>query len=398
MAQIKPKLLLIQGGYSNSGVGEQFTESMITGYPKENITRFSIITSNTSLGKYDLGYSTTTFKTSFSAIPLLSSWYYWKFRYRDLVKCAKELTTLIKAKNVKLIWVILNDLYTIQLMAEIIKDIDIPIIAQIWDVPEYKADQCRIDSFSKNHLLSLYREVLMTAKRGVTVSDSMGRIYAKKYGLNSFSMVFCPPEKAILSPSLYNSKKKEINVVFAGSLYAYVEWNAFLEAIEINNSSESNIKINVRCIGNVSRRAKEKAFVTYEKIKPVEEAAIAINKADIAYLPYWMAKKFEFAVQTAFPSKLSLYVASGTPVFYHGPLKSTPTEFLHKNKVGIGCHSLIAKDIIYTIHSIISDKFQKQYKSARAQALEDVFHSNRSRETFVKTMQLALLDSKSSEK
>jgi len=385
-----PKVLLIVGGYSNKGVGAQFIASMLSNYPQEQIVRFSIINSENSLGENDLGYATHTFKSTISALPILSSLHYWKFKRKDLARCMEQLSNLMQKNKFDIIWVILNGFYTTQLANELIKKNHHPMVVHVWDDPEYKADQSRIDHFTRKHLMSLFENILAKANRGVTVSDSMGRMYKNNYGLKSTTMVFCPPQEALISPQLFKQNKKHIEIVFAGSLYAYKEWNAFLDAVEENNDNPDNKEIKIHCIGNVSRWTKKRAYVKYEALKPVGDAAKAINKADLAYLPYWMSNKFSHAVQTAFPSKLSLYVASGTPVLYHGPEVSTPAEFLIDYRVGINCHSLDSQKIINSIHSCLSSEFKNQYIASRNKALQNVFRSNRSSEIFQESIELAI--------
>jgi len=203
-------------------------------------------------------------------------------------------------------------------------------------------------------------------------------------------MVFCPPKESIYPVRLQIENSKEIDIVFAGSLYAYKEWSYFLDAIEEYNILDQERNLNVMCIGPVSRWAKKRDFVSYEMLKPIKEAAQIINKADIAYLPYWMSEKYSYAVRTAFPSKMSMYVASGTPVLFHGPEESTPTEFLNQYKVGVSCSSIASNDIIDSIHKILSVKFQNQYVSSREVAMNNVFRSGRSSEIFEETVRRAM--------
>lgn len=364
---------------------------MLAGYDKSLITRFSIVSSDTEQDLLMHGYPTYLFQGSFSALPIKSTLTYWKFKTSELQRCVSNIKNVLSKRKVDLIWIILNGVPTIQLAAELTQVIDIPFVAHIWDAPEYKAEQMRLDPFSRNHLLRKFDQVMNHAKLSVTISESMGRIYKEKYNLPYKSMVFCPPKSSLRSFNLRSEpKRNKINVVFAGSLYAHKEWTAFLNAIEENNSDKSNIEISVLCIGPVSRWAKKRSFVTYEELKPIDEASGVINKCDVAYLPYWMDEKYSYAVRTAFPSKMSLYVASATPVFYHGPKFSTPTEFLNSYKVGLSCHTLDSMNILNILFELVGVKFQEQYSASQKQTLEQIFNPNRCTEIFAESIQLTL--------
>ena len=387
-----PRILLIKGGYSASGVGEQFTETMLGAFPKNNITRFSLVKEDLNLNENLFGYITHVQKVPISTLPIVSTIKYWTFKWTVLNKCKSIVQSLIANNNFDLIWIILNNNPVIQLTFELLKEIEFPMVLQIWDDPDYQAGLMRLDPFTKKHMRKLFDKCAHGAKRSVTISDAMGRLYEKRYNLPFLSMVFSPHLSAFNNPLKYNADTNEVKIVFAGSLYAYKEWNAFIEAVARNNESQDNKRISVLCIGSVSRWAKKRDFIIYERLKPIAEAAKAINNADIAYLPYWMSRKYKNAVQTAFPSKLSLYIAAGTPVFYHGPSKSTPAEFLSTHEVGLSCHSMESKEILFTIRKLLDTSFQKNYSLARSSTIEKNFHPKRCVEKFEKTIELALKD------
>ena len=386
----QPNVLLIKGGFTSSGVGEHFTEAMLADVDNRQITRFSTVTTYNELDLMMYGYPTTLSHASHSVYPIKSTLAYWKFTKTELHKGLSIIRDLIDKNDIDIVWIILNGTAIVQLASELSQTLKIPYVVHIWDTPEYIADQIRLDPVSKGHLLKQFDQALLGASLSVTVSESMGRIYNKRYNIPYKSMVFCPPKEAIQPFHLGKKGKADLKVVFAGSLYAYREWAAFLNAIEEHNTTTTDFKISVLCIGQVSRWAKKREFVTYEKLKPIEEASRVINKCDVAYLPYWMSKKYSYAVQTAFPSKMSLYVASGTPVFYHGPKISTPAEFLDSYNVGLSCHTLDSKEILKTLFTLTSNVFQSQYKTSQTETLEDIFNPKRCTEIFNESIQIAL--------
>jgi len=374
-------ILLIIGGYSKQGVGEQFLESMLASYPKKYIYRVSVTNGTPSLSSDHYGYQNTSINVKNSAYPIKASWYYRQFKKNQLGDSCKSVETIIEEKNIDLVWVVINNFFVLQIADELTKKIKQPMITHIWDTPEYLIKKSFLDSFSKKHILETFDRVMAKATRVISVSDSMGDIYKNKYSVDYTTMVFCPPKEA-WQPFQQKRNKDAINIIFAGSLYAYKEWNAFLDAVENNNQKEQGKKINVTCVGNISRWAKKRNWVNYESLKPIAEAAKLVNEADIAYLPYWMDKSKSYFVKTAFPGKMSFYVAAGTPVFFHGPKDSTPTNFLNKNHVGKSCHSLKKEDIISSINELLDPSFREKYQKVQPEVLNKFFHPNRLVEQF----------------
>ena len=99
-----------------------------------------------------------------------------------------------------------------------------------------------------------------------------------------------------------------------------------------------------------------------------------LGDSDACYLPYWIDPKYGSVVRLAFPSKLSLYLAAGKPVFFHGPGTSSPVVFFEKYPVGVCCHTLEKKDILDSLCRLIFDKelYEQSTKNGR-KALKEVF-------------------------
>ena len=75
------------------------------------------------------------------------------------------------------------------------------------------------------------------------------------------------------------------------------------------------------------------------------DAVAILSECDVCYVPYWFDAAFRAGVELSFPNKVSLYLATGRPVFFHGPRRSTPTRFLERWPVGLACHSLEPDEI-----------------------------------------------------
>ncbi len=380
-------ILIIVGGYDKVGVGEQFINSMIEGYPKKNIFRFSPVSGKLIDNDHFHDYKVYQHSIKTSALPGLSSFNFWTFRKKHLSLCLSKIKNVILTKKIDVVWGFLNSPIVIQIMSEIKTLTKNKIVTHIWDTPEYLAKSLRLDLFTRKKMLQFFDEAMTSAKHSITVSDYMSLLYKEKFNHPSTPMVFCPPKESWKPYKNKINKLDKIKIVFAGSLYAYKPWESFLDAVEQRNNSNAHKKIKVTCIGNISRRAKKRPWVNYEKLKPLNDASTAVNEADIAYLPYWMSPKYSFFVKTAFPGKMSFYIASGTPVLFHGPKDSTPTNFINQQKVGVSCHSFNSAEILNSIDILLSKKFLDGFEHNQQRTLHEVFHPDRCKEIFNNTIQ-----------
>ena len=95
-----------------------------------------------------------------------------------------------------------------------------------------------------------------------------------------------------------------------------------------------------------------------------------LSGCDVCYVPYWFDDAFRAGVELSFPNKMSLYLAAGRPVLFHGPERSTPTRFLERWPVGIACHSLDPRAIADALTVAATDAdFHERAAAAIPQAL-----------------------------
>jgi hypothetical protein len=363
-------ILILKSGNSE-GVGEQFIQAMCAQYPKDHIFRYNLVAKEASL-------------------PILSSYYYLKFK-NSVHKEVGAIQNEILRNKIDVVWVVLNSSSLIQVGFHLLKKINTPFVAHIWDIPEYLAKTSRLDYFSQKSILNSFDVICSKAQSIVATSDSMANMYGEKYK-KSTTTIYFPSSKTTFSKEREENNEAVIKVIFAGSLYAYKEWKYFLKAIEEHNTNSKKPTIAVSFLGTPSKWAYKPSWVTFEKSLPQKEALQKVAEADIAYLPYWMDKKHEKTVMTAFPSKLSFYTSAGTPIFYHGPEKSTPFIFLETNKVGLSCTSIAKNDIISTLLELKSKHFLEQYSKTRNQTFDQYFSINAASEAMENVVNAIIQD------
>ena len=393
-----PKVMLIGAGNpAATGVGEQFMDGMLADYPCELVERFALNHQATNESVPWRGSKCHTRNYTHSNLPFLATLANRKFRKSRVSALATELIELTQRHQSDVIWAFANSIPMFYLIDEIRKQNALPYVVSSWDSPEYLVSKSGLDRVSARNALQTFAGVLKSARQVVTICPQMSTIYRDQYGIESVPMPFCPAAENWLPiaerPSATSDQQEQpsrpIKIIFAGSLYATREWNHFLAAIETHHQSGDLPRFEVTCLGSQGRKADRKDWVRYEPTKPQAEAAAIINQSDIAYLPYWMDKKHDFFTRTAFPSKLPFYVASGTPVFFHGPRESTPADFIRKYSVGTNCHSLAADSIIETLISAVSGPARQTFVEARQQVFMEDLDPNRGGQIFARTVKEA---------
>ena len=160
------------------------------------------------------------------------------------------------------------------------------------------------------------------------VSDGMRELYEHRYGARG-AVIIHGVHPSLAHPASPREEGKGGHVLgFAGSLHCKREWNAFVNAVSTWNGTRPD-EITVRFIGRFPRFGAHQApFVELLGMMSMGNTVDALSKSHGAYVPYWFSDRDAAVAKTAFPSKISAYVAAGVPVFYHGPAESTPANFL----------------------------------------------------------------------
>jgi uncharacterized protein YndB with AHSA1/START domain len=356
--QTAPRLLVVTHGDPNAkGVWELFLRELASHYPAGRLVRYTLVDSpnHERLGKW-LGFPSVTRRVEHSARPVLSSWSQFKFCQGSAPRIADEITRIVRDERIDLIWIVLNSPNNICVADHLTRSGTVPLVAAVFDDPEYLAYTHYFDPWTKRSLLRSFASVLRGARRVAVASDGMAELYGLKYNVHGTALIHG------IHPSLWKSGtprtfgKESYVVGFAGSLVCKREWNAFIAALSDWNRIEPS-RISVRFIGRFPRfGARSAQFVEMVGSLSLRETVSELAETDVAYVPYWFDRRHSWAAKTAFPNKISAYVAAGVPVMYHGPRDSTPSAFLRRYQVGLSCHSLQAAEIQGTLRRLLFDQ------------------------------------------
>lgn len=365
-------LLIMHGDPRSKGVGELFLSELATHYPPGRLVRYTLVTGTVD-GIPDswLGFPSVSRHVEQSSLPILSTWRQHTFTRRSLRPITAEIDDLIQQHHIDLIWIGLNSANTISLAERLIAG-RTPVVGIVWDDPEYLAAAQHLDPWSTRSTLRRFSSVLKGLRRVAVASDGMATLYDSKYGVRGIVMIHGLHPSRWRQSRLSAAPKTEYILGFAGSLHSKREWNSLIAALDDWNRREPT-KVKVRFIGRFPRRAARKAaFVETVGPLSLEDTLTELASTDVAYVPYWFDRRHAWAARTAFPSKISAYVAAGVPVFYHGPRQSSPADFLQRYPVGLSCHSLGVADIQRTLRTLLFDQeMRASIAQARAAALEE---------------------------
>lgn len=237
----------------------------------------------------------------------------------------------------------------------------------VLDDPDYLAQNLRLSKRSTAQILDHFRALLKLVRVCSVVSEGMKDEYAKQ--ASELPIVFM--RHGIAPRHASRSTKDAVRIVFAGSLYSKVEWNAFVTALESVNWRVAGRDIQLEFVGVFPLKGalRPKALVLYPPMSQADTLSL-IATAHIGYLPYWMDPAKEFIARTSFPGKMTAYSAAGLAIFHHGPASSSVTTFLSRHIYGVACDSLQKPMILGQLEVLVSTMDDPKLHQARVAAMD----------------------------
>jgi len=301
-----------------------------------------------------------------------------------------DIVSFGKKHQINCLWVILDGQTLIRLALPAAKKLNVPLISQIWDPPEWGLKDQNVDKFSRALILKKFAQAIHESQKCATASWAMAKKYAHNY--HAKTMPFLPSLEAQLAfpPASRLHSAKELIIGMAGQIYVTAEWDSLILALDKLDWQINDQKIKIRLLGNwLKLTTDRKMTIEYLGWRSQEETLKLMNECDILYCPYWFDPKYEKAARLSFPSKLTTYLAAGRPIFFHGPEYASPAVFLRKNQAAAFCYTLKTEEIIKILRRLKSDrKYYGQLAKNGRKAFDEYLTSQTLRRNFAEFLQI----------
>lgn len=276
---------------------------------------------------------------------------------RHLPRLVDRVATFAQQVRPDLLWVPLAGPTMINVAAALRRRVGTPMLTTVWDAPDYFLPHYwGIDGAALERAMHRFGDAVHASERCAVASPEMGAAYEECYGTPCVPMIHGLPESQWVSPSGIRGPNEPFVVGYAGSLYARREWDALMAALGTVGWRIGGRDAIVRVLAaGLDVRASGPARIEFLGWRSTTDAVAILSGCDVCYVPYWFDEACRAGVELSFPNKVSLYLASGRPILFHGPKQSTPARFLARRPVGIACHSLASDAIVAALTTAATD-------------------------------------------
>lgn len=282
-------------------------------------------------------------------------------RYVDmkhLPRLLDEIASFAEETRPDLVWVPLAGPTMINIAGALPERLGIPMITTVWDPPDYALSHYwGIRGHALDRVMTRFGVAIRRATRCAVASTEMAEAYDERYGTRCVPMIHGLSASQWIKPTGMRSPNGPFVIGYAGSLYARNEWDALIAALGSVQWTVGGRETIVRVLAsNVDVRVTGPARIEFLGWHSTADAVKILSASDVCYVPYWFDEAFKSGVELSFPNKVSLYLAAGRPILYHGPERATPTRFLERWPVGVACHSLETNAITDALTRAATDR------------------------------------------
>ena len=281
-------------------------------------------------------------------------------RYVDmqhLPKLVDQIAAFAAQTKPDLMWVPLAGPTMINIARALPSRLGMPMITTVWDPPDYAlAHYWGIRGHALARVMDRFGDAIRASVRCAVASAEMKERYEGRYGTPCVPMIHGLPESEWTPPAGMRAPNEPFVIGYAGSLYARREWDALIESLGRLQWRVAGRETIVRVLASsFDVRVTRPARIEFLGWHSTSDAVTILSGCDVCYVPYWFDEAFRPGVELSFPNKVSLYLAAGRPILFHGPEHSTPTRFLERWPVGVPCHSLDPQEIADALTIAASD-------------------------------------------
>jgi hypothetical protein len=292
---------------------------------------------------------------------------------RHLPRLIEQVAVLAERVRPDILWIPLAGPTMINVAAALRRRLGVPMLTTVWDAPDYFLPHYwGIEGAALERAMDRFDDAVRASVRCAVASPEMKDAYEARYGTPCVPMIHGLPASQWVAPTGLRAPNDAFVIGYAGSLYARREWDALMAALGSVGWRVGGRPAIVRVLSSgLDVRASGPAHIEFLGWHATTSAVAILSECDICYVPYWFDPGCRAGVELSFPNKVSLYLAAGRPILFHGPEQSTPARFLSRRPVGIACHSLEPGAIASALTAAATDA---RFHETAARAIPDALN------------------------
>jgi glycosyltransferase involved in cell wall biosynthesis len=284
-----------------------------------------------------IAYTAKRDEAAFRALPgklsFVSAYCVETIRRRHVVpRILRQAVEFAREQQTDAVWAVLQGQTLIQMAPELADQLGVPLLTQVWDPLSWWLAANRVDRANRRAALADFDRTLRRSKACAVASWAMAEEYQTRYGTFTVPVIASHSSEIARKPDpSIGCTAAEITIGMAGQFYAATEWLALVRALNMADWRVCGKNVRILVVGPTQPPGDvPPGRVKYLGWQAQAEALRILADCDILYCPYPFDSALAEVSRLSFPSKLTLYLAAGRPVLFHGPSFSSPARYLEE--------------------------------------------------------------------
>lgn len=412
-----PKILIIGQSFNKKSGGGVTISNLFTGWPKERLA----VLSNTNLSSgldcsvcdtyYQLGYNgklhpfplnlilpkiqcgllpvqdkaqaetDTTQKAGSGKYKIIYNLlaatlhFFGVYNLFYKLKIDDDFKNWIKAYNPDIIYTQLASLELIRFVSDVEKLLQKPVAIHMMDDWPITINKPGLFyNYWQRVIDKEFRALLGKTSIFISISDAMAEEYKKRYGRDSFAF-HNPIDINFWKPQTEKNYtiKDKFTILYAGRIGFGIAHSIADIADAVNEICKTHNKIVFEIqtgeVEELNKRVKLNEHVKW--MKPVEYAQLPekFSGVDLLLLPQDFDRKSVDFLKYSFPTKVSEYMISGTPILVYGDMRTGLTKYAIKEKWSYVVTENKKENLVAAINSLYNDESLRIQLAQKAQQI-----------------------------
>lgn len=231
---------------------------------------------------------------------------------------------------------------------DIAREMRVPVHASFHDDFAYTAGRHCFKPMLLEKLGVLWREAVTR----FVISEEIGEEYCRRYGRREY--VIHTDGVTEVNDGAWKPPGDEVKMYFMGMMnYPYIETvRSMARALPLLESATGRkVSFTLRTHGYA---AEEGEKVNLQPCASEDVVREELKQQDLLYLPLPLGEEYEGLWRYGFSTKMVGYLASGTPVVYHGHPEAAISRYLARNETAVQLHSTDPEQIAAVLAKALS--------------------------------------------
>jgi hypothetical protein len=386
-----PKLLILTNVLPGDfGVGSIYLRDLLAEYPGDKVSFLSVdqIPDQETKARWSCSY-VRLMRADLAIDPLTFGVYEAIVSSADrlgiMSPVFRQIKDIADREKPDVLVAVLFDNWIVRNAAAVQKELNLPLVSIVWDPPGYLAQIRKRTGIGKSMLIRAFKRALERSSGICFPSHTMRASFPELKEIPSEVAIHSVEEDVFKDPLRAEVREgASFRIAFSGSMYARENWSCLFSALDILEWRLSGKPVELICMGIYLAFDGFTGPVNLRVLgyRSIPEQLDEIAASEICYLPYWFRPEHRETAQYSFPNKLSIYLAAGRPVLFHGPLYSSIPSTDHLSGIGPNCFSLDPGELasclrdfaLSTGASYRSRILELREREFKAQVFRDRFH------------------------